>query len=218
MRKNLNFEDEYWKKYSIIAGIDESGVGSLVGPIVAAVVIFPKNFKNSMIQDSKILTEKQREKAFNLIKNKAIEYKVIFKKKEEIEDKNPLETRKLAMKEAILSLKNKPDICLVDGKEKILIENIKIENLIKGDSKSISIAAASIIAKILRDKFMNNLHKKYPLYNWNKNKGYASKKHLISIYNNGINKYHRKNYEPIKSLIKKNSNKEKIFEKYKIFN
>jgi len=136
----------------------------LAGPIVVAAVILTPNFQSSFVQDSKILTPRQRNMAYQIIKKNLVDYKVVFKSPREIEEKNPLAATKEAMVETISSLKDKPDLCLVDGQEKIKILGIKTRSIIGGDRKSINIAAASIIAKVVRDSVMKKLHKKYPHY------------------------------------------------------
>jgi ribonuclease HII len=164
VKKNLDLELNLWEKYPLITGVDEAGRGALAGPVVVAAVILPVNFQNPLIQDSKILSPGQRKRAYYLIRKEAVEYKVIIKSAREIEAKNPLGATKEAMVESILSLKNKPDLCLVDGKEEIVVTRIKTLSIIGGDRKSINIAAASIIAKVTRDTLMQQLHKKYPRY------------------------------------------------------
>ncbi|WNE40186.1 MAG: Ribonuclease HII [Mycoplasmataceae bacterium] len=215
-RKNLDLELNLWEQYPIIAGVDEAGRGALAGPIVVAAVILPTNFQNSLIQDSKILSPSQRKMAYRIIKKEALDYKIIFKNAREIEEKNPLGSTKEAMMEAILSLNPKPDLCLIDGKEEIKIEVVKTISVIGGDRSSINIAAASIIAKVTRDTTMQKLHKKYPIYEWFSNKGYPNINHLTAIFSHGICDLHRKTYEPIKSLLKSECDKEKLWEKYKI--
>lgn len=148
----------------MIAGVDEAGRGALAGPLVVASVILPVNFQSPYIQDSKILTPRQRNIAYQIIKRNRIDYKVIFKSSSEIEQKNPLGATKEGMVEAILGLVNKPNLCLVDGKEKLPLEGIENRNIIGGDRKSINIAAASIIAKVVRDSVMKKLHPYYPHY------------------------------------------------------
>ena len=154
-----------WPDYPLIAGVDEAGRGALAGPVIVAAVVLPVGFQNPLIQDSKILSPTQRKRAFYLVKKAALEYSIIAKSAREIEEKNPLGATKEAMVETILRLKNKPNLCLVDGKEKIVVEEVKTISIIGGDRQSISIAAASIIAKVTRDEIMQKLHKKYPLYN-----------------------------------------------------
>jgi ribonuclease HII len=130
-----------------------------------AAVILPTGFQNALIQDSKILSPSQRKKAYRIVKKVAVGYSIVFKSVREVEIKNPLGATKEAMIEVILKLSNKPNLCLIDGKEEIKIEGIKTTSVIGGDRKSINIAAASIIAKVTRDTLMQKLHKKYLLYN-----------------------------------------------------
>jgi ribonuclease HII len=127
--------------------------------------MLPTGYQNSLIQDSKILSPSQRKRAYRIVKKKALEYSVVAKSAREVEIKNPLGVTKEAMAEAILSLKNKPSLCLVDGKEKVVVEGFKVVSVVGGDRRSINIAAASIMAKVTRDTIMQKLHKKYPLYN-----------------------------------------------------
>jgi ribonuclease HII len=224
MKKSLSLEIKMWEKYPLIAGVDEAGRGALAGPLVVAVVVLPRNFQSPFIQDSKILSPNQRKVAYRLVKKNQLEYKVILKSPREIEKKNPLGATKEAMQEAILGLKSKPDLCLVDGKEKIVVTGIKTLSVIGGDRKSINIAAASIVAKVIRDSLMSKLHEKYSHYDWLNNKGYPSRTHLLAISRFGICNLHRKTYEPIKSLLKveqtphshQKDQKAQIWEKYKI--
>jgi ribonuclease HII len=165
VKKTLDLESEFYSEYSLIAGVDEAGRGALAGPIVVAAVILPPHFHSSLIQDSKILEPAQREKVYHLIKQVALEYNTIFKDSRQIEEKNPLRATQEAMVEAILKLKKIPDLGLIDGKEEIKTESIKTLSIIGGDRKSINIAAASIIAKVTRDHYMQKIHSRYPLYN-----------------------------------------------------
>lgn len=214
-RKNLDLELSFWEQHPIVAGVDEAGRGALAGPIVVAAVILPTNFQNPLIQDSKILSPSQRKTAYQIIKREALDYKIVFKSVREIEEKNPLISTKEAMMEAVLSLNLKPDLCLIDGKEEVKIETINTISIVGGDRSSINIAAASIIAKVTRDTTMQKLHKKYPIYEWFSNKGYPNITHLNAIFSHGICDLHRKTYEPIKSLLKPECDKEKLWKKYK---
>ena len=215
-RESLNFELELWKDYKFIAGLDEAGRGAIAGPLVVSGVILPPNFQNSLIQDSKKLSHTQRKKAYSIIIEKALETKIVFKTVEDVENKNPLSATKEAMKEIILSFKNKPDISLIDGKEKLEVNNFKTISMISGDSKSINIAAASILSKVTRDELMITLSKKYPLYEWEKNKGYLNKSHISALLKHGVCNLHRKTYEPVKSLLKNGFDKSLIYTKYNI--
>jgi len=213
-KKSLGLELKLWPDYPIIVGVDEAGRGALAGPVIVAAVILPTGFQNPLIQDSKILSPSQRNRAYQIVKRVALEYNIVAKSVHEIEEKNPLGATKEAMVEVVLGLKNKPHLCLVDGKEEIKIEKIKTKSITGGDRKSINIAAASIIAKVTRDTIMQKLHKNYPLYNWFENKGYPNRVHLQALFRHGICSLHRKTYEPIKSLIKPNCDKKKLREKY----
>ncbi|MCE8162904.1 MAG: ribonuclease HII [Candidatus Moeniiplasma glomeromycotorum] len=214
VKKKLDLELEFRSKYPLIAGVDEAGRGALAGPIVVAAVILPPHFQSLLIQDSKILEPSQREEAYQLIKQAALEYNTVFKGPRQIEEKNPLRATQEAMVEAILKLKNLPDLCLIDGKEEITAGTIKTLSIIGGDRKSINIAAASIIAKVTRDHYMQKIHSQYTLYNWFKNKGYPDSTHLQAIFRYGVCSLHRKNYEPIKSLLQPNCDPQKVREKY----
>jgi len=168
-KKSLDLELRLWEDYPLIAGVDEAGRGALAGPIVVASVILPTGYQNPLIQDSKILSPSQRKRAYRIVKKEALEYSVAVKDAREVEAKNPLGATKEAMVETILNLKilnlkNRPNLCLVDGKEKIIVEGVKVVSVVGGDRRSINIAAASIIAKVTRDTIMQKLHKKYPLY------------------------------------------------------
>jgi ribonuclease HII len=213
-KTNLNFELNLWKKYSLIAGVDEAGRGALAGPIVVAAVVLPPYFQSVFIQDSKILKPIQRNKVYEIIKKNALEYKIAIKSPREVEEKNPLQATKEAMVEVILKLSNRPNLCLVDGKEEIKIPNILSHSIIGGDRKSINIAAASVVAKVTRDAIMKELHKKYPRYDWENNKGYPNPTHLQVIFKHGISPLHRKTYEPIKSLISGKVSRETLCQKY----
>lgn len=205
VRESLKFEAELWKEYPLIAGVDEAGRGSLAGPLVVAAVILPPNFSDSLIQDSKKLTPAQRNIAYSLIKQWAISYQITLVSVEEIEKQNPSAATKEAMKTSLENLSPAPQLCLVDGREKIILENTPALSIIGGDSLSINIAAASILAKVTRDELMSELHLLYPSFGWNKNKGYADKKHLSVIINEGFCSLHRRNYDPVKTLLKKNN-------------
>ncbi|CAG8756398.1 26234_t:CDS:2, partial [Racocetra persica] len=196
--------------------VDEAGRGALAGPLVVAAVILPTNFQSPFIQDSKILTPQQRNLTYQIIKKNALEYKVIFKSPREIEEKNPLQATKEAMAEALGSLHNIPNLALVDGKEKITVPGIRTRSIIGGDRKSINIAAASIIAKVTRDQIMKKLHQKFPHYDWFNNKGYPNQTHLAALFRYGVCDLHRKNYEPIKSLLNPQISPEEIVKKYKL--
>lgn len=179
----------------IIAGCDEAGRGSLAGPVVAAAVILPKKFKNNLINDSKSLTEKQRNTLFPIIKAEAISYSFGIVSEKKIDEINILNASLLAMHKSIRSLNIIPELLLIDGNIFRKYKDIPHKCIIKGDAKFISIAAASILAKVYRDKIMSELHLEIKDYNWKKNKGYPTKEHRLHIKRIGASKYHRKSFQ-----------------------
>ncbi|HSL89065.1 MAG TPA: ribonuclease HII [Ignavibacteriaceae bacterium] len=176
-----------------IAGCDEAGRGPLAGPVVAAAVIFPNDFYYEEIDDSKKLTEKQREKLFPIILQNAVACSVASVSHGLIDKINILNASLLAMKTAVKRLRLSPDLILVDG-NKAFDFHVPVIPVIKGDSKSFSIAAASVIAKVVRDRIMKRLDVYYPVYNWKKNKGYPTKKHLEAVNIYGLTPLHRKTF------------------------
>lgn len=199
----LKYENKYYKQgFNLIAGVDEAGRGCLLGPVVAAAVILPKNFHCCYINDSKQLTKKQREKAYEIILKNAISWSVEAVSAEEIDKINILNASRLAMQKALNSLNIKPDFLLSDAMEFYDL-NIKYESLIHGDAKSQCIAAASIIAKVTRDRICEELDKKYPDYQISKHKGYCTKLHLEILKKNGpIKGLYRYSYKPVKEFDK----------------
>jgi len=190
----LEFERElYSKGITLIAGVDEAGRGPLCGPVVAAAVILNPNEKIAGVNDSKKLTEKRREELFSVIKEKAIAYSVGIVDEKTIDEINILEATRLAMKKAVEGLKEVPGHVLVDAEKHVPI-NIPYTPIIKGDAKSESIAAASIIAKVTRDHMINELDKKYPEYHFAKNKGYGTREHIAAIKEHGLCEIHRKTF------------------------
>ncbi len=185
---------QYFSKYKIKAGCDEAGRGCLAGPVYAAAVILPSNFKNSAINDSKQLTEKQRNILRPVIEKQAIAWAVGTADNNEIDEINILNASILAMHRAIAQLKIKPKLLLIDGNRFKKYKNIAHKCIIKGDTKYLSIAAASILAKTYRDDFMKSLHKEFPQYDWYNNKGYPTPKHKLAIAKYGITPYHRKSF------------------------
>ena len=177
------------------AGCDEAGRGCLAGPVVAAAVILPDSFKNELLNDSKKLTEKQRESLEPIIKNEALSYAVGIVDNREIDEINILNASFEAMHRAIGQLSAKPELLLIDGNRFKPYTNIPHECVIKGDGKFLSIAAASVLAKVGRDRIMQNLHDEYPNYDWNNNKGYPTRKHRKAIAEFGSTKYHRMSFK-----------------------
>lgn len=196
------YENElYSKGIKYIAGLDEVGRGPLVGPVVTAAVILPCDFYDERIQDSKKLTEKKRELLYEVIKQHAISIGIGISSNDIIDNINILEATKKAMKESINNLNIKPEHILIDAVK--LDINIPSTSIIKGDAKSQSIAAASIIAKVTRDRMMYELDKKHPEYDFAHNKGYGTKKHIEAIKKYGIIKEHRKTFAPCNEYVKK---------------
>ena len=190
----LEIESRLYKKgYINVCGVDEAGRGLICGPVVAAAVILPKDEKIDGVNDSKKLSEKKREVLFDVIKEKAIAVGVGISDVELIEKINILNATKIAMKEAIENLKIKPDYVLVDGNQAIDI-SVPFETVISGDAKSESIAAASIIAKVTRDRLLIEYDKKYPEYGFAKHKGYGTKAHIEAIRTYGLTPIHRPSF------------------------
>ena len=192
----------------LIGGIDEVGRGPLIGPVVAACVILPLNYKLDGLTDSKKLTEKKREKFYDILIKDAIDYGVGIIDEKIIDEVNIYEATKLAMKEAYNKLTIKPEYVLIDAMPLEL--PCKTNSIIKGDAKSLTIAAASVIAKVTRDRMMDELDKKFPYYNLKKNKGYPTKEHRDAIIKYGITEFHRKTFGPVSNYLanKNNTSKE----------
>jgi ribonuclease HII len=188
----------YSKGLRFVAGVDEAGRGPLAGPVVASAVVFPKNCIIDNLNDSKKLSPKKREILFKIIKEKALFYAISVIDSNIIDKINILQATLLAMKDSILQLEKKPDICLIDGNCKVKELDIAQETIIGGDAKSAVIAAASILAKVTRDTLMDEYAKEYPLYGFEKHKGYGTKKHIEAIKGYGICPIHRKSFVPIK--------------------
>ena len=184
----------------IIAGVDEVGRGSLIGPVYAAAVILKKSINRKLLKDSKSLTKTQREILAKYIKKNSI-WALGSASVKEIEKINILNASLLAMKRAIKKLKKKPSLVLIDGNKLPEIKNYKLKSIIKGDQKIPSISAASIIAKVSRDQLITKLSKKFSRYFWDKNAGYGTKNHLSAIKKYGVTKHHRKTYQPIHNIL-----------------
>ncbi len=189
------YENELYNKgIKYIAGVDEVGRGPLVGPVVTAAVILPADFYDERINDSKKVTEKKREMLYDVIMENAVSVGIGMSSSEVIDEINILEATKKAMKEALNNLSVKPEHVLIDAVK--LDIDIPSTSIIKGDAKSQSIAAASIIAKVTRDRMMYELDKEHPEYDFAHNKGYGTKKHIEAIRKYGILKEHRKSFAP----------------------
>ncbi|WP_073084958.1 ribonuclease HII [Winogradskyella jejuensis] len=175
-------------------GTDEAGRGCLAGPVTAAAVILDTNFKNSILNDSKQLSEKKRMLLKPIVESKAITFGVAHIYEQEIDTINILNASIKAMHKSISKLDIKPGFIIVDGNKFKPYIDIPHQTIIKGDSKYLSIAAASILAKTYRDLYMETIHKEFPMYNWKKNKGYPTKEHRAAIKKYGVTKYHRKSF------------------------
>ncbi len=196
----LAFEKELYNEgYEYICGTDEAGRGPLAGPVVAAAVILPKNMIIEGVNDSKQLTEKKREELFDIINEKALAVGIAFVDNKKIDEINILEASRLAMTLAIQKLKIKPDYVLSDAMKMNI--GIPVKPIIKGDALSINIAAASIIAKVTRDRFMDEMDLKYPNYGFKRHKGYPTKDHIEAIKKYGITDIHRVTFKPIKTML-----------------
>ena len=198
------FENEkrLWSQgFNNIAGTDEAGRGPLFGPVVAAAVILPHDFYLEGLNDSKKLTEKKRDKYFDYIMENALAVEVCLIDAKEIDEINILEASRKAMTTCINNLKVKPDYVLTDAMK--LNIDIPFEDIIKGDAKSITIAAASVIAKVTRDRLLYEYDKKYPEYEFSKHKGYPTKKHIELLEKNGIIDGYRMTFGPVKKILDK---------------
>ena len=199
----FEFDKEIRKEYKIVCGCDEAGRGPLAGDVYAAAVVFDEDTVIEGINDSKKLTEKKREALFDEIISKARAYAICTASVEEIEKLNILNCTMLAMKRAVESLDIKPEIALIDGNKAPELDGVKTQTVVKGDAKSQSIAAASVLAKVARDRYMLVLDKKYPQYQFAKHKGYGTKLHYQMIDEYGASPVHRPSFL-VKYYMKKN--------------
>lgn len=204
---NRKFEKELNKEgITIIGGVDEVGRGPLVGPVVTACVVLPKNYKLDGLTDSKKLTKKQREYFYDIIKKDALAIGIGIKDNTVIDEINIYEATKLAMIDSINEVKKQVPL------EHVLIDAMKLDidvpttSIIKGDLKSITISAASVIAKVTRDRMLEELDKKYPMYGFKDNAGYGTKKHIKAIEDYGIIPEHRKTFKPVCFYLDKINN------------
>ena len=189
----FEFDNTYRDRYKFICGVDEAGRGPLAGDVYAAAVIFPEGVVIDGLNDSKKLTEKQREKLFDEIKEKALYWSIKRASVEEIESINILQSAMLAMKRAVEDLPVKPDICLIDGNKTPELD-VEAEAVVGGDAKSQSIAAASILAKVARDRYMLELAEQYPQWQFEKHKGYGTKLHYEMLDKYGASPIHRPSF------------------------
>ena len=192
-----NFSDSNFE-----AGVDEAGRGSLAGPVTAAAVILPKNYSNDALNDSKKLSEKKRLELKYIIENESIDFAVFSIDPSTIDKINILNSTYKAMHGALNNLKICPNFILVDGNKFQKFKNINHKCIVKGDTKYQNIAAASILAKTYRDSYMIDQHIRFPVFGWNKNKGYGTKIHIDSIHKYGMSELHRKSFLQKKSQIK----------------
>ena len=202
MKKEVLKEPVDWFRYeneaeaegfSVVCGIDEAGRGPLAGPVCAAAVILPKGCVIEGVNDSKKLTKKKREALFDIIKEKALAYSIAVADEKEIDEINILQATYLAMRRAFEGLDVKPDMALVDGNRDPIL-GIPTKTIVKGDANSMSIAAASILAKVTRDRFMLEMDEKYPEYQFAKHKGYGTKLHYEMLAKYGVSEIHRKTF------------------------
>ena len=192
----------YSQNILIECGTDEAGRGCLAGPVTAAAVILPQSFKNKILTDSKLLTHKSRELLRPVIEQEALAFGIAHVFPEEIDEINILNASIKAMHLAIEKLKQQPQHILVDGNRFKPYKECSHECIIKGDSKFLSIAAASVLAKTERDRYMTDLHMQFPHYNWKKNKGYPTKEHRQAIKEFGITSHHRKSFKQLPEQLR----------------
>ncbi|MCP8616539.1 ribonuclease HII [Salirhabdus salicampi] len=199
----LAYEKQEWANgMQYTAGIDEVGRGPLAGPVVAAAVVLPQNFYLEGLDDSKKLSKEKRETYYTYIKENAVTYGIGIANNQQIDDINIYQATIFAMKEAIGQLSPKPDSLLIDA---VPLRDVAIpqQSLTKGDQKSVSIAAASILAKVTRDRFMEEIHKEFPSYHFNSNVGYGTKDHITALQQYGPSPYHRFSFAPVQQALMK---------------
>ncbi|WP_029513149.1 ribonuclease HII [Mycoplasmopsis primatum] len=196
----LNFESIKCANYKLIAGLDEAGRGCCAGPLVVACVIMPKDYHNDLINDSKKISPKLRECLYNEIINNAIEYQIITLPASYVDKNNPKKASRDGMLKCLYNLANKPDLVITDFEH---IDNLSIPqiNLVKGDSISFNVACASILAKVSRDRYMNQIDSKYSVYDFKSHKGYCTQKHNAMIERYGICPEHRLTYKNVAKAL-----------------
>ena len=195
---------KHYPSNKIVAGCDEAGRGCLAGPVLAAAVILPKDFINEELSDSKVLSEKKRKLLRYIIERDSIAYSIGVVSVSEIDNINILNASFLAMHKAINKLKIQPELLIIDGNKFNSYTDVQHKCIIKGDSKYLSIAAASILAKTYRDEIMINLDLKFPQYKWKSNKGYPTKEHRNALVKTGVSKHHRKSFQLLQSQLQLN--------------
>ncbi len=211
-----------FSKFLLESGSDEAGRGCLAGPVTAAAVILPENFENTILNDSKQLSKKTREKLRPIIESQAITFSVTHLHPNEIDEINILNASMKGMQECVLKLNPIPEFIIIDGNHLLnaklglattfgkqfskaeieLLKSIPNQSIIKGDSKYLSIAAASVLAKTYRDDYMNAIHEEFPMYNWKQNKGYPTIEHREAIRKYGVTKYHRMSFRLLPEQFK----------------
>lgn len=200
--KNNSMLLRHFSTFSLETGTDEAGRGCLAGPVTAAAVILPPDFENELLNDSKQLTEKRRFDLRPIIENQAVDFAFTHLDPVVIDEINILNASIKAMQESILKLNPTPHYIIVDGNRFKPIQNIPYSCIVKGDSKYMSIAAASVLAKTYRDEYMDRIHEEYPMYNWKQNKGYPTKEHREAIRKYGTTKYHRMSFRLLPEQLK----------------
>lgn len=199
MELNLKLSFSHLK---LECGTDEAGRGCIAGPVTAAAVILPSTFRNTILNDSKQLSENKRNTLKPIIEHQALTFAHSHVFPNEIDSINILNASILAMHKSIELLSIKPEFIIIDGNRFKPFQDIPFETIIKGDSKYLSIAAASVLAKTQRDYYMEQIHEEYPMYNWKQNKGYPTKEHREAIKKHGITKYHRKSFRLLPDQLK----------------
>ncbi len=189
---------QHFKSPKIICGVDEAGRGCIAGPVVAAAVILPRNFRHDFLNDSKQLTEKQRSELRPIIEKYAIAFGVGIIDNHKVDEVNILQATYLAMHQAIDKLEKKPELLIIDGNRFKPYKTLEHQTIIKGDGKYIEIAAASVLAKTYRDEIMEKLHLEFLVYNWKKNKGYPTIEHRKAVKEFGSCEYHRQTFQLLK--------------------
>ena len=188
--------------FKLEVGTDEAGRGCLSGPVVAAAVILPLDFKHELLNDSKQLSEAKRKILKPIIEKEALSFGVSFIHHEEVDELNVLQASITGMQRSISKMNIVPEYIIVDGNKFNPYKEVPFKTIVKGDAKYMSIAAASVLAKTYRDDFMEKIHLKYPAYNWKKNKGYPTKEHRAAIQEFGITEFHRKSFKLFPTQLK----------------